>query len=117
MSLKKSLVSSVLASSVALVGCGPGPAEEPAPHDNRSPIASEPVPAEGEEPGTPSLAAEVTGTRLLRYRTDIGDFAEPVDTFAAPMSAFVVENGVKRALTVQQAVDGSFRIPDAPAGE
>lgn len=115
MSFKKSLVSSALASSVALIGCGPGTPEAPAPEDSRDPITAEPTPAKPET--LASLGTEVTGTRLLHSRTDIGDLVEPVDTFAAPMSAFVVENGVKRALTVQQNVDGTFKIPDAPAGE
>lgn len=115
MSFKKSLVSSALASSVALLGCGTGPAEAPAPEGTQSPIAAEPTPAKPE--GVTALGTEVTGTRLLHYRTDTGDSVQPVDTFASPLSAFVVENGVKRALTVQQAVDGTFRILDAPAGE
>jgi hypothetical protein len=110
MSFKKSFVSSALASSMALTGCGTGPAEAPASDDSRAPIAAQPE-------SVATLGTEVTGTRLLHYRTDTGDFVQPVDTFASPMSAFVVENGVKRPLTVQQAVDGSFRIPDAPVGE
>lgn len=113
MRFKKSLVSSVLASSVALVGCGSGSTEESAPHG----LTSEPSPTSGETLDVTPLSTQVTGSRFVHHRTDIGDFTSPVDPITQPLGAFVVENGVKRPLTVQHATDGTFRILDAPPGE
>ncbi|XXF78076.1 hypothetical protein P2318_34285 [Myxococcaceae bacterium GXIMD 01537] len=110
MTFKKSLVSSALASSVVLAACGADSREVPTQNTTRRPIGAEsPVP--------PLVSGEVSGTRVLHSRTDIGDLTGPVDTAASPLSAFEVAGGARQPLTVQQDPDGSFRIPDAPDGE
>ncbi|WNG16910.1 hypothetical protein [Cystobacter fuscus] len=57
---------------------------------------------------------EVHGSRVLHYRTDLADFTQPI---ASELQAFALEEGGLRPLTVVTAPEGTFRIPDAPAGQ
>ncbi|ATB31455.1 hypothetical protein MEBOL_004918 [Melittangium boletus DSM 14713] len=59
---------------------------------------------------------EVRGTRVLHYRTDLADFTQPIDPLSPELEAFALESGGLRPLTVVTSPDGTFRIPDAPAG-
>jgi hypothetical protein len=66
----------------------------------------------------PTHPNEVKGSRVLHYRTDQGDFTQPAAaSTTGGLEAFVVEGGERRALQVETAEDGTFRIPDAPAGK
>jgi len=118
-SFKRSLFS-VLLSSLALAGCGSGVDGQPDDfNDGRDPIVF---------PEGTSLAAdggvdagnpyEVSGSRVMHYRLDIGDFTQPVtaDPLASELKAFTLQDGGTRALTVQSSPDGTFRVTDAPAG-
>ena len=118
-SFKRSLFS-VLLSSLALAGCGSGVDGQPDDfNDGRDPIVF---------PEGTSLAAdggvdagnlyEVSGSRVMHYRLDIGDFTQPVtaDPLAPELKAFTLQDGGTRALTVQSSPDGTFRVTDAPAG-
>ena len=60
---------------------------------------------------------EVQGSRVLHYRTDQGDFSQPDTSRPEALEAFVLEAGQRRAFQVVMAEDGTFRIPDAPAGK
>ncbi|MBM7118601.1 fibronectin type III domain-containing protein [Archangium primigenium] len=60
----------------------------------------------------------VHGSHLLHYRTDVADFTQPRSPPSTGIQAFALESGGGlRPLTVALAADGSFRIPDAPAGQ
>ncbi|WP_375771315.1 hypothetical protein NR798_10570 [Archangium gephyra] len=118
MSLKRSLFS-VLLSSLALAGCGTGVDGQPDDfNQGRGPIYPEGtslVADGGVDGGNPY---EVSGSRVMHYRLDIGDFTQPVtaDPLASELKAFTLEDGGTRALTVQTSPDGTFRVTDAPAG-
>lgn len=117
MSLKRSLFS-VLLSSLALVGCEPGAEGQPDDfHDGRDPIVfpegTTLATDGGVDAGNPY---EVRGTRVMHYRVDIGDFTQPVDPLSPELKAFTLSDGGTRPLTVQAGTDGTFLIPDAPAG-
>jgi hypothetical protein len=109
---------SVLLSSLALVGCGSGVDGQPDDfHGGRDPIVfpegTSLATDGGVDAGNPN---EVRGSRVMHYRIDIGDFTQPMDPLAPELKAFTLSDGGTRPLTVQTATDGTFRIPDAPAG-
>ncbi|MCY1075132.1 hypothetical protein [Archangium lansingense] len=118
MSLKKSLFS-VLLSSLALVGCGSGVDGQPDDlNDGRGPIVFPEgtgfTTDGGVDAGNPYA---VSGSRVMHYRIDIGDFTQPVDPFSPELRAFTFQDGSTRSITVETAPDGTFRLPDAPTGQ
>ena len=87
-----------LLAALMLTGCVPDPPTVP-PQDERGPN-------------------EVRGSRVLHYRTDQGDFTQPIsDPSAAPLEAFSLGAQGLLPLTVMSSKEGTFRIPDAPAGK
>ena len=85
----------LVVSSLVLAGCDPKP---------------EPI----TDPGPPH---QVRGSLLLRYRTDQGDASVPQTPTASELQAFALEEGGLRPLEVVTSGDGTFRIPEAPAGK
>jgi|GEM_PF-2183695 len=59
---------------------------------------------------------EVRGTRVMHYRTDLADFTQPIDPLSPELKAFALEASGPRPLTVLTEPNGTFRVPDAPAG-
>ena len=75
-------------------------------------------PTEPEPPAPTPGPSEVRGSHVLHYRTDEGDFTQPIiDPPTTPLEAFALEADGPRPLTVLQSTDGTFRIPNAPAGK
>jgi len=116
MSLRQIFLSGAWA-SLALTGCMAGPAESTENGASQPGLEGSEVPVPSAPFGESALMGEVSGTRVLHYRTDTGDFTEPVSPSTSPLQAFVVETGARRYLTVSDPGDGTFRIADAPPGE
>jgi hypothetical protein len=117
MNLKQILLSGAWA-SLSLTGCMAGPMDggsEPGAASPGLEGSEVPVPTEAFE-GI-ALTGPVSGTRVLHYRTDTGDYSEPVSPSTSPLQAFVVEAGARRYLTVSDPGNGTFNIPDAPPGQ
>ena len=94
-----------------------GPDENTEPGTSQPGLEGSELPIPSAPLGEPALVGEVTGTRVLHYRTDTGDFTEPVNPSSSPLQAFVVEAGTRRYLTMSDPGDGTFRIIDAPPGQ
>ena len=102
----------MLLASLALVACGEGMNVDTDPSTSST---SGYLDGGTADAGNPNA---VTGTRTLHYRVDIGDFTQPVDTVASPITAFTYgDGGTTTALAVAQNSDGTFNIPNAPAGD